>query len=932
MARPLAEQGDFTRGSTINYPFRPGGLQVGGTAEPSSPSPAGGSGADEPGHVNFSTDLLWVPPGFEVGLECGAKPETAADGAAVLLDLPEAGTATNNVISFSSLIDLDDDDDDGGEAEAADGAAAPSDASQNQEVQSDVDAILAEPAAAATNRRKADSKTSSAKTWAVIEDSSMEEFHSLVPEMAREYPFELDTFQKQAVVHLERHESVFVAAHTSAGKTVVAEYAIALSAKHMTRCIYTSPIKALSNQKFRDFQDQGIDVGLLTGDVQIRPEASCLIMTTEILRSMLYRGADLIRDVEWVIFDEVHYINDAERGVVWEEVIIMLPEHVNLILLSATVPNTFEFADWIGRTKQKNVYVMGTLKRPVPLEHFLYTGNSKATSNELFKIVDSHSKLLQDGYKKAARAKNARTSDKDKTFGAKGRQQGRGGSDKGLYVSLVGMLEKKELRPCVVFTFSRKRCETNADSLNSMDLTSSAEKATVHHFVDQSVNRLKGSDRDLPQISRMRGMLKRGIGVHHAGLLPIVKEMVELLFGKGLIRVLFATETFAMGVNMPARCCVFDTIRKFDGTKNRDLLPGEYVQMAGRAGRRGLDPTGTVIILVKGDLPELSELNQMILGKSTRLDSKFRLTYNMILNLLRVEELRVEDMMKRSFAENFNQKDAADNSADLVKASEELKAMKDVDCETCTDLGEFYDTCSELLARTHDVQAHLLAQGIKYLSAGRVIVVNNPQHRNALAVILRVEAKRSRRDEDVSTAASQKFSVLVIADAKGGEDAAAAQKRAAVVADAPLPLTRLFKPAGALSFEVCAISGTDIFVVGKAKIKVNVLETLERPNPAVQSDVAQQLLRMVRALLCTGLIAALLRAPLTSRVGPALSDVWALPFLGVCRVCVCVGGPPSAPSSCGGGARSLTWRHACETGGRWKPRRRGSSCCTPSGI
>ena len=217
-------------------------------------------------------------------------------------------------------------------------------------------------------------------------------------------------------MHLERHESVFVAAHTSAGKTVVAEYAIALSQKHMTRCIYTSPIKALSNQKFRDFHDDGIDVGLMTGDIQIKPEAACLIMTTEILRSMLYRGADLIRDVEWVIFDEVHYVNDAERGVVWEEVIIMLPEHINIIMLSATVPNTFEFADWVGRTKQKNVYVMGTLERPVPLEHFLYTGNSKATSKELFKIVDSRGRLQQDGFKRATRAKAARQSDRDKQY------------------------------------------------------------------------------------------------------------------------------------------------------------------------------------------------------------------------------------------------------------------------------------------------------------------------------------------------------------------------------------------------------------------------------------------------------------------------------------------------------------------------------------
>ncbi|KAJ3551432.1 hypothetical protein NP233_g13083 [Leucocoprinus birnbaumii] len=223
-------------------------------------------------------------------------------------------------------------------------------------------------------------------------------FHELVPEMAHKYPFELDTFQKQAVYHLELGDSVFVAAHTSAGKTVVAEYAIALAEKHMTRAIYTSPIKALSNQKFRDFKQtfSSSSVGILTGDVQINPEATCLVMTTEILRSMLYKGADLIRDVEFVIFDEVHYVNDAERGVVWEEVIIMLPDHVNIILLSATVPNTKEFADWVGRTKKKDIYVISTIQRPVPLEHYLYAGRDK------FKIVDAKRSFIGQGRRRSA--------------------------------------------------------------------------------------------------------------------------------------------------------------------------------------------------------------------------------------------------------------------------------------------------------------------------------------------------------------------------------------------------------------------------------------------------------------------------------------------------------------------------------------------------
>jgi len=268
------------------------------------------------------------------------------------------------------------------------------------------------------------------REWAheINVNEPFDNFYDLVPEMAMQFPFELDIFQKQAVYHLEIGDSVFIAAHTSAGKTVVADYAIALATKHMTKAIYTSPIKALSNQKFRDFKHTfGEDVGILTGDVQIRPEASCLVMTTEILRSMLYRGADLIRDVEFVIFDEVHYVNDLERGVVWEEVIIMLPAHVNIILLSATVPNTKEFAGWVGRTKKKDIYVISTLKRPVPLEHYIYA------NKDIYKIVGANeTKLNTIGYNKAKDAMMKRKEQVDKANGvsanARGGRGGRGGA------------------------------------------------------------------------------------------------------------------------------------------------------------------------------------------------------------------------------------------------------------------------------------------------------------------------------------------------------------------------------------------------------------------------------------------------------------------------------------------------------------------------
>ncbi|KAJ3535718.1 hypothetical protein NMY22_g6357 [Coprinellus aureogranulatus] len=612
------------------------------------------------------------------------------------------------------------------------------------------------------------------KEWAHIIDvnTPFNNFHELVPDMAHKYPFELDTFQKHAVYHLEKGNSVFVAAHTSAGKTVVAEYAIALSEKHMTRAIYTSPIKALSNQKFRDFKQtfSAASVGILTGDVQINPEANCLIMTTEILRSMLYKGADLIRDVEFVIFDEVHYVNDAERGVVWEEVIIMLPEHVSIILLSATVPNASEFAGWVGRTKKKDIYVISTPQRPVPLEHYLYAGR------DLFKIVDSKRNFLTQGYKDAADALK-RKQDKEREaaglgpvqrMGAKASpaaQRGRGsrggtavargrgggtsnaprtmhtGADKNLYVHLVGHLKKKNLLPVVVFTFSKKRCEENASTLTNQDLCTGVEKSEVHIAIEKAVSRLKGTDRKLPQITRMRDLLSRGIGVHHGGLLPLVKELVEILFARGLVKILFATETFAMGVNMPAKCVVFSGIRKHDGKSFREILPGEYTQMAGRAGRRGLDPTGTVIIVSGDTLPEQTSLHQMIIGVPGKLSSQFRLTYNMILNLLRVEALRVEEMIKRSFSENATQRLLPAQEKAVIEAEKELSALPRVECDICgQDIERFYDACYDIAKRNESLLQLALSspQGAKLLAPGRVVVVRDGHFSGTnLAILLK---------------------------------------------------------------------------------------------------------------------------------------------------------------------------------------------------
>ncbi|KAL2156821.1 hypothetical protein VTH06DRAFT_4370, partial [Thermothelomyces fergusii] len=446
MLRKPASRADFVRGAAGFFPFAPGGLEGVESAAaledqlraPSAPAAGEPDSRKKLEKVIKLGDggLLEIPPGLDRGIDF-AKRRRLADA-----------DSERQAREVEEVLDREPEDAPGGgeEEEKEKGEKEEREEDDEAAMEEDIDSILPVefPALEPRGTLAASSARKAGREWAHMVDVNREmpNFRELVPDMAREWPFELDTFQKEAIYHLENGDSVFVAAHTSAGKTVVAEYAIALAAKHMTKAIYTSPIKALSNQKFRDFRQTFDEVGILTGDVQINPEASCLIMTTEILRSMLYRGADLIRDVEFVIFDEVHYVNDFERGVVWEEVIIMLPEHVSLILLSATVPNTYEFASWVGRTKQKDIYVISTPKRPVPLEHYLW-GNKN-----IYKIVDSDKTFLEKGWKEANAALQGRDNKQKAALaqgqaagpaaarggggsGAGGRGGGRGGSQRG---------------------------------------------------------------------------------------------------------------------------------------------------------------------------------------------------------------------------------------------------------------------------------------------------------------------------------------------------------------------------------------------------------------------------------------------------------------------------------------------------------------------
>ncbi|XP_062865811.1 helicase SKI2W [Trichomycterus rosablanca] len=836
MQRQPGPPSESLRGSNTNYPFLPGGME-----ELTLEQIKKKSGLEK--DVDFQHDLLTVPPGLKAGMDFTGKEAKTTKGEVNLLSL---------LSTFDDIIEplQEEKEKDPASAEAS---KLPRTNSLEDLGIKDTVPVTASAAASAPGKPDEGTKRSheeKERKWAVPVNitAPCDDFYKRIPDPAFKYPFELDVFQKQAILRLEAHDSVFVAAHTSAGKTVVAEYAIALSQKHMTRTIYTSPIKALSNQKFRDFKTTFGDVGLLTGDVQLSPEASCLIMTTEILRSMLYNGSEVIRDLEWVIFDEVHYINDAERGVVWEEVLIMLPEHVSIILLSATVPNAVEFSEWIGRIKKRPIYVISTMKRPVPLEHHLYTGNSTRTQKELFLLLDATGNFLTKGYYAAVEAKKERTSKHAQSFGTKKVAQSTTSSqDRTVWQTLLGFLSQRQQTPVVAFTFSRTRCDENARLLTSLDLTSSVEKNEIHSFFHRSLSRLRGGDRQLPQILVMRDLLKRGIAVHHSGILPILKEVIEMLFSRGLVKVLFATETFAMGVNMPARTVVFDSIRKHDGTGFRNLLPGEYIQMAGRAGRRGLDPTGMVIILCKSGVHEMSDLHTMMLGKPTLLQSQFRLTYTMILNLLRVEALRVTDMMRRSFSENH--RDTQTNERRTAELKSELSSLPPLDTEgQLSDLLAYYRTVTELRITTEALQQAVMesVNGLKALSVGRVMVVNNGQHFNALAVILQVSTDSVNRT----------FTALIMCEKGNEELSGSAQPKRSLT---HLHNSSLFIPEGPCSHTVQKLKPQDISAITVKTLKVIPERIIDNYNKRQQprfrhdppgqaiSTATQELLRLAEA-------------------------------------------------------------------------------------
>jgi superfamily II RNA helicase len=479
----------------------------------------------------------------------------------------------------------------------------------------------------------------------------------LVAEFTASLPYQLDDFQLEAIQALARGHSVLVAAPTGTGKTVVGEFGIFMARKRTNRAIYTTPIKALSNQKFRDFRARWGDaeVGLLTGDVVVNRDAPVLVMTTEVLRNMLVTGAS-IDDVGSIVFDEVHYMGDAERGTAWEESILLAPRHVSLVCLSATVPNAAEIAEWI-REAHGDLSCVFHDQRAVPLEHRYWLPGRDAEKHEfkVYTVVDADGTLTSDarrlrtvGGELAGRVRWGGVSSQ----GFRGEERlpaaDRDPREQPAPWRVVRYLEGEALTPAIYFLFSRRATEEAASSCVALRPVPHA--AELVREAKSRLADLSPADRNLRQVALLlTRFLPRGVAVHHAGLLPQVKLLVEEFFQAGKLRTVFATDTLALGINMPARTVVVGEMLKYDGQSRRLLTPNEYRQMTGRAGRRGIDARG-VSLLMYSPWVTFPQTMHVLTSDLLPLESAFRPTYSTAMNLwLRPEdEERLADLYARS--------------------------------------------------------------------------------------------------------------------------------------------------------------------------------------------------------------------------------------------------------------------------------------------
>ena len=502
------------------------------------------------------------------------------------------------------------------------------------------------------------------------------------------YSFPLSSFQKYAIEAIVEGDHILVTAHTGSGKTLPGEFAIEYFVGKGKKVIYTAPIKALSNQKFYEFTQKypHISFGILTGDIKFNPEADVLIMTTEILQNTLYRrktidspqitetptpsptnllmfDMDIDKELACVIFDEVHYINDAERGKVWEETIMMLPYHVQMVMLSATLDQPEKFALWCenrDEKKEKKVYLTTTHERVVPLVHYTFL----TSTNAIFKVIKD--KTIQEEIKKVTN-KPFVLQDEKGVFNESNYLQMKKTMDlfdkkevrmkRGFVLNQVlKYLVEKEMLPALCFVLSRKLLETYAKEITTNLLEfDSKVPYIVRRECEQIIRKLPNYQEylQLPEYQSMVALLEKGIAIHHAGVMPILREMVELLYAKGFVKIVFCTETFAVGINMPTKTVIFTDVTKFDGKVERILYSHEYTQMAGRAGRRGMDTIGHVIHLNNIFRPIDSVIyKNMMKGKPQTLVSKFKVSYPLLLNLLDTGHTDFLNFVRKSMITN----------------------------------------------------------------------------------------------------------------------------------------------------------------------------------------------------------------------------------------------------------------------------------------
>ena len=536
----------------------------------------------------------------------------------------------------------------------------------------------------------------------------------------KKWPFELSTFQKNAVTGLLNGKNILITAHTGSGKTLPAEFAIDYFTSKGKRVIYTGPIKALVNQKFHDFSNQfpNISFGLMTGDNKFNPDAQCVLMTQEILRNTLFQqqlfgesklfeddkkdiltfDMDIKNDLGCLIVDETHFINDAGRGRVWEETYMMLPNHVQLLMLSATLDRVDKFCEFIEKRGGPEVWVCPTEKRVVPLTHYCYLTIPESN----FKTMSSADKTKhQDNFNTLIPLKKPNQPFTEKNY-HKIRKTLKFIDMKKIRINetfvinkTIEMLKNMNALPGIMFIFSRKKVNQIAAKIQVPLIEAESKIPSIIEKECESLLRKKLPNAseylNLPEYKFIIKLLRKGIAIHHAGILKEFREMIELVFSKGYIKILLATETFAMGINMPAKSSIFTSIQKFDGSNFRWLLPHEYIQMAGRAGRRGIDEKGIVVLLpnlYRRDEVPAQILGGMLTGAPQKLESKFSIHANLILRLISVGNFSFESFITKSMLTDGidNYKQELIEKIDSLKDIELNKAYYHTDVHTLAHL------------------------------------------------------------------------------------------------------------------------------------------------------------------------------------------------------------------------------------------------------